>query len=100
LRALGAFSRHVVKGMKRIDSSSSNADLLTSAFADGAKATLIVVNRSIEPQKLDVQWTGQRWTEIERTNQYSENETCASVPDEVVVQPGEIVTLSSFAANQ
>jgi O-glycosyl hydrolase len=98
LRALGAFSRHVVKGMKRVDSASSNPDLLTSAFADGGKATLIVVNRSTEPQKLDVQWTGERWTEIERTNQYSENETSASVPAEIVVQPGEIVTLSTFAA--
>jgi hypothetical protein len=99
LRALGAFSRHVAKGMKRVDSESSNPDLLTSAFADGGKATLIVVNRSTEPQKLDVQWTGERWTEIERTNQYSENETSASVPAEIVVQPGEIVTLSTFAAN-
>jgi O-glycosyl hydrolase len=99
LRALGAFSRHVVKGMKRVDSASPNSDLLTSAFADGGKATLIVVNRSTEPQKLDVQWTGERWTEIERTNQYSENETSASVPAEIVVQPGEIVTLSTFAAN-
>jgi O-glycosyl hydrolase len=99
LRALGAFSRHVAKGMKRVDSASSNPDLLTSAFADGGKATLIVVNRSTEPQKLDVQWTGERWTEIERTNQYSENETSASVPAEIVVQPGEIVTLSTFAAN-
>jgi len=100
LRALGAFSRHVVKGMKRVDSASSNPDLLTSAFVGDAKATLIAVNRSTEPQKIDVQWAGQRWTEIERTSLYTENETSASVPDEVVVQPGEIVTLSSFAANQ
>jgi hypothetical protein len=98
LRALGAFSRHVVEGMKRIDSVSSSPDLLTSAFANGEKATLIVVNRSTEPQKLDVQWTGHRWTEIERTSLYLENEASASVPAEIVVQPGEIVTLSTFAA--
>jgi hypothetical protein len=73
--------------------------LLTTAFADGSKATLIVLNRSTEPQKLEVQWTGRRWIEIERTNQYAENEISPSVPNELVVQPGEIVTLSTFAAH-
>ncbi len=99
LRVLGAFSRHVLKGMKRVDASSSNPDLLTSAFVDGAKATLIVLNRSTESQKLDVHWTGRRWTEIERTSLYAENEVSASVPGEIDVQPGEIVTLSTFAAH-
>ncbi|HEX9199632.1 MAG TPA: glycoside hydrolase family 30 beta sandwich domain-containing protein [Acidobacteriaceae bacterium] len=99
LRTLGAFSRHILKGMKRVETVSSNADLLTSAFEDGSKATLIVLNRSTEPQKIDVQWAGRRWTEIERTSLASENETSASLPKNIVVQPGEIVTLSTFAAN-
>ena len=30
---------------------------------------------------------------------YSENETPASMPDEMVLQPGEIFTLSTFSAN-
>lgn len=98
LRVLGAFSRHVLKGMKRVGTASSNPDLLTAEFEDSAKATLIVLNRSTEPQKLAVQWTGRRWTEIERTSLYSENEVSPSVPNELVVQPGEIVTLSTFAA--
>jgi hypothetical protein len=99
LRVLGAFSRHVVKGMRRVDVEASNPDLLTAAFADGVKASLIVLNRSTTPEKLDVQWAGRQWNELERTSQYSENETSASVPPEIVVQPGEIVTLSTFAAN-
>ena len=98
LRVLGAFSRHVLKGMKRVEATSSNPDLLTAVFADGAKATLIALNRSTEAQKLDVQWTGRRWTEIERTSVYAENEA-SSVQSEIIVQPGEIVTLSTFAAH-
>lgn len=99
LRTLGAFSRHVLKDMKRVETESSNTDLLTSAFAAGAKATMIVDNRSTEAQTLDVQWKGRRWTEIERTSLYSENETSTSVPADIVVQPGEIITLSTFTAN-
>jgi O-glycosyl hydrolase len=99
LRVLGAFSRHVLKGMKRVDARSSNPDLQTAAFADGARTSLIVLNRSTEPQKVDVQWTGRHWTEIERTSVYAENEASSSVPIQLVVQPGEIVTLSTFSAH-
>jgi hypothetical protein len=99
LRALGAFSRHVLKGMKRIDASSSNPDLLTSAFEDGDKATLIVVNRSTEPQALNVSGANRGWKQIERTNVYSENTTSTSVPAQIIVQPGEIVTLSTIVVN-
>jgi O-glycosyl hydrolase len=99
LRTLGAFSRHIIKGMKRVETESSNPDLLTSAFVDGTKATLIALNRSTEPQKLNVQWAGQHWTQLERTSLYSENATSTSLPTEIIVQPGEIVTLSTFAAN-
>lgn len=99
LRVIGAFSRHVPKGMKRVDATASNSDLLTAAFEDGAKSTLVILNRSTEPQELNVRWPGKQWREIERTSLYSENETTTSLPAEIVVQPGEIVTLSSFAAN-
>ena len=99
LRVLGAFSRHVMKGMRRVEAKASNADLLTAAFENGDKATLVVLNRSTEPQRLDVQWPGRRWREMERTGLSAENEVSSSVPDEVVVQPGEILTLSTFAVN-
>jgi hypothetical protein len=99
LRVLGAFSRHIVKGMKRVDTKGSNPDLLTSAFENGAKATLLVLNRSTEPQRLNMRWTGKQWREMEHTSLYSENETTTSLPAELVVQPGEILTLSTFAAN-
>ena len=98
LRVLGAFSRHILKGMKRVDAKASSPDLLISAFEDGTKATMIVLNRSTEPQQLDVQWAGRRWSQIERTSLYSENEASTSLPSEIIVQPGEILTLSTFAA--
>ncbi|HEY4381936.1 MAG TPA: hypothetical protein VGN01_16430 [Acidobacteriaceae bacterium] len=99
LRMLGAFSRHILKGMKRADTTSSDPDLLTSAFEGGAKATLIVLNRSTEAQTIDTQWPGQHWTQIERTSPSAENEVSNSLPTAIVIQPGEIVTLSTFTAN-
>lgn len=99
LRVMGAFSRHVLKGMRRVDTTSSSGDLLTAAFEDGTKASLIAVNRGTEAQKLNVHWAGRHWTELERTNLYSENETSTEIPNDIVVQPGEIVTLSTFTVN-
>ena len=99
LRVLGAFSRHVLKGMKRVESESGDRDLLSAAFTDGAKRSLIVMNRSTAAKRLNVEWNGPKWTRMEMTSFYSENVESA-VPAEVVVQPGEIVTLSNFSADE
>ena len=98
LRVLGAFSRHVLKGMRRVETQTANGDLLTAGFTDGRRNSLIVLNRSTEAQRLRVDWSGVRWTRMERTSFYSENVEVA-VPSEVVVQPGEIVTLADFSAD-
>ena len=50
LRVLGAFSRHVLKGMRRVDTQTANGDLLTAGFTDGKRNSLIVLNRSTEAQ--------------------------------------------------
>lgn len=97
LRVLGAFSRHVLKGMHRIESDSANHDLLTAAFTDGTRNTLIVLNRSTSAQRLHLDWAGTHWTELERTNFYSEN-IDSSAPSDIIVAPGEIITLSNFNA--
>jgi O-glycosyl hydrolase len=99
LRVLGAFSRHVLKGMRRVDTQTANGDLLTAAFTDGKRNSLIVLNRSTETQRLRVDWNGVRWARMERTSFYDENVETA-VPAEIVVQPGEIVTLSDFSADE
>jgi hypothetical protein len=99
LRVLGAYSRHILKNMRRVDASSSNPDLLTAAFDGDGRSSLVVLNRSTEPQRLGVEWEGKHWAEIERTSQTMENAVSSKVPVDVIVQPGEIVTLSTFAAN-
>ena len=96
LRVLGAFSRHVLKGMRRYASEADNKDVLTAAFSDGKRSSVIVLNRSTAPQRVSVAWNGVRWTHVERTSFYAENAESAA-GDEIVVQPGEIVTLANFA---
>jgi hypothetical protein len=86
--------------MYRVGTTSDNTDLLTSAFEDGKdRATLVVMNRSTSSQQISVDWKGKHWTQIERTNPYSENATSMQVSPDEVVQPGEIVVLSTFAVN-
>jgi O-glycosyl hydrolase len=99
LRVLGAFSRHVLKGMLRVETQTQNGDLLTAAFSDGKRDSLIVLNRSTEAQRLRVDWSGVRWTRMERTSFYDEN-TETAAPSEIVVAPGEIVTLADFSADE
>ncbi len=99
LRVLGAFSRHVLKGMRRVETQTANGDLLTTGFTDGKRNSLIVLNRSTEAQRLRVDWNGVQWTRMERTSFYDENAETA-VPSEIVVAPGEIVTLTDFSADE
>ena len=96
LRVLGAYSRHLPEGMVRVDANSSNPDLLVSAYEGKENArTLIATNRSNAPQSLTVNWPGTSWNEMERVSQYSENNR-EPIPAKIVIQPGEIVTLSTL----
>ena len=97
LRVMGAFSRHIIKGMQRIGVETGDPDLLASAFADSQNQTLLVVNRSATARKLSVQGVTHPWTEIERTGLEEEN-AVSTVPGEVIVEPGEIVVLSTIKA--
>jgi O-glycosyl hydrolase len=96
LRVLGAYSRHLPEGMVRVDANSSNTDLLVTAYENRQKArTLIATNRGATPQMLTVNWPGTTWNELERVSQYAENAREA-VPAKILIQPGEIVTLSTL----
>ena len=99
LRVLGAFSRHILRGMHRVEATSDNPDLLASAFEGEGKSTLVVMNRSTLPQHLRINWSGKKWVQIERTSPYLENALTTQVSREEIIQPGEIVVLSSFAVN-
>jgi O-glycosyl hydrolase len=97
LRVMGAFSRHIVRGMERIGVETGDPDLLATAFADGQHETLVVINRSATARKLTVEGAAHPWAETERTGLEEENAVSA-VPGEVVVEPGEIVVLSTIKA--
>jgi hypothetical protein len=81
-----------------VDATSSNPDVLVTAYVDahGAK-TLVALNRSMQPQTLDVSgdgiWSGGK-VQMERVSLYDEN-IVSEAPARVVVEPGEIVTLST-----
>ncbi|MGB6546811.1 MAG: hypothetical protein WBE97_14425 [Candidatus Acidiferrales bacterium] len=102
LRVLGAYSRHILKGMVRVSAASTNPDLLVSAFDDGKiGSTLVILNRSVTAQHVSINWAGRQWQQIERTNPYLDNADSSADPSharDVVIQPGEIVTLSTIAA--
>lgn len=97
LRVLGAYSRHIAKGMKRIGADVNDGDLLTSAYTDGKNTTLVMVNRGDTPRTVTVHGTTTQWTEMERTGLEEENAISAA-PDKIAVEPGEIVVLSTMKA--
>ena len=96
LRVLGAFSRHLQRGMLRAEVDSNNPDLLASGYADSDQATLILLNRSTAAQRVSIDWPGIIWREIERTSTYSANQTLPASGDSVLIQPGQIITLSTL----
>ncbi len=97
LRVMGAYSRHILKGMKRIDANSDDSDLLTSAYADGKNTTLVMINRSTDSRTVRIEGGANSWAEIERTG-LEEDNAVSPVPDKLVIHPGEIVVLSTIKA--
>ena len=101
LRVLGAYSRHILRGMKRIGASSTDPGLLTTAFSDGKDETLVMINRGVTPREVTVTGAAHPWAEMERTGLEEVNAVSAmpdKIPVQIVVQPGEIVVLSTVKA--
>ncbi|HUA99675.1 MAG TPA: hypothetical protein VMA34_15190 [Terracidiphilus sp.] len=101
LRVLGAYSRHILRGMKRIGASSTDPNLLTTAFSDGKDETLVMINRGVTPREVTVTGAAHPWAEMERTGLEEVNAVSAmpdKIPVQIVVQPGEIVVLSTVKA--
>jgi len=97
LRVLGAYSRHILKGMQRVGASVEDGDLLTTAYADAKNQTVVMVNRGLATRSAKIAGATQTWTEMERTGAEAEN-SVGAVPSEVVIEPGEIVVLSTVHA--
>lgn len=99
LRVLGAFSRQVHKGMRRVESASPDGAVLTAAFTDGVHNTLIVLNRSTEARQLNIDWPEAHWLSLETISFYGRS-IKAPIEQEISIQPGEILTLSGDALHK
>jgi O-glycosyl hydrolase len=96
-RVFGAYSRRIRAGMTRVEAQASNPDLLATAFT-GRKGvrTLVLLNRSLAPQRVRINWNGKPFRFLEWASPYEENtELPAPAGDELVVPPGAIATLST-----
>jgi hypothetical protein len=81
--------------MARLEAQTSNRDLLATAFAGSQGArTLVLLNRSLTPQRIQIDWKGRPFRFLEWVSPEEEN-TVSSAPSEVVVPPGAIATLST-----
>jgi O-glycosyl hydrolase len=96
-RVFGAYSRRVRAGMQRVEARASNPDLLVTAFAgeNGAR-TLVVLNRSLEPQRIRLNWTGKPFRFLEQAGPFAANRLSnAATSSELLIPPGAIATLST-----
>jgi hypothetical protein len=106
LRILGAYTRRVREGMKRVQATSSHPHVLATAFTGaGGRKTLILLNRSTEQQKIAVKWPGAEFRYLETASPQRENSAepmprPASGRVEVLVAPGSIVTLTNVESGK
>jgi O-glycosyl hydrolase len=100
LRTYGAFSRRLREGMIRVDADSGDPDVLVSAY-EGATGlrTAIILNRSVTPHRVQLHWPGRPLTVVEVTSPYDANRPGQVHPGPLVIQPGEILTLSNVPVN-
>jgi O-glycosyl hydrolase len=95
LRVFGAYSRRAREGMTRLEATSSNENLLVTAFegAGGAR-TMVVLNRSLAPQRIAIEWPGKPFRYMETASPREEN-SIHQAPAEVTIEPGALVTLTN-----
>ena len=95
-RVFGAFSRRIRAGMVRVEARASDRDVLATAFAgsDGGR-TLVVLNRSVRPQRINLTWSGKPFRFLEWASPNAENSVSPAPAGSLVVPPGAIATLST-----
>ncbi|MBN2313597.1 MAG: hypothetical protein JXM79_06680 [Sedimentisphaerales bacterium] len=99
IRVFGAYSRRIHEGMVRIGTETDTDDLLVSAFTGERRtSTVVILNRSTKPRRLRILWPDVKFTEMERTDPYHENDIFkAPAGDEVTIAPGVLVTLTNVS---
>lgn len=95
LRVFGAFSRHILKGMHRIEMESSQPDLLCSGYRGDDRETYVFLNQGIRPCALDltnILSPDTAWS-FELCDQYHENDLVSVEGTSVILPPGAILTV-------
>lgn len=95
-RVFGGFSRRVMEGMERMETKSDNNNLMAVAFTgkNNKKRTLILMNRDFVPVKVQIS-DGYKYKWMETTSQYYRNKVSDVIPSDLIIQPGEIITLTN-----
>jgi hypothetical protein len=95
-RVFGGFSRRVREGMERVDVRSGDSDLLAVAFTGqhDRMRTLILMNRDTAPVNVQMA-DGYKYKWMETASQYYRNKVSDQVPSALIIQPGEIITLTN-----
>ncbi|MGF7077683.1 hypothetical protein [Mucilaginibacter sp. UYCu711] len=94
LRVFGAFSKNLLKGFQRVKISSSDQDLLISAYAKGKKNVVIILNRGTNSKEIKLTDLPEVTT-MEIASPYLENTKQALKQNNksLQIEPGSIVTL-------
>lgn len=94
LRVFGAFSRNLLKGFQRVETSSSDQDLLITAYKKAKKNVVILLNRGTMPKEINLNDLPQV-TYLEITSPYQENtkQELEKNNNSLKIEPGNIVTL-------
>ncbi|MBK0383607.1 hypothetical protein I5M32_11625 [Pedobacter sp. SD-b] len=101
LRVFGAYSRRIKEGMQRVEVKTNNKDLKVVAFkGKGKAATMVVLNRSLNPINLKINWANVDFDTIETVDPYSPNLASSFKGKEVTVEPGAFVTLTNVPLNK
>jgi hypothetical protein len=96
LRVFGAFSRRLREGMVRVEAESRDPDVLVTGYESaGGMRTVIVLNRSLTPREIRIEWPGAVFREVEIAGPYQANEVRAEIPAPLILQPGEIATVTN-----
>ncbi len=82
--------------MSRVETEINNKDLKVVAFKGaGNLATMVILNRSLNPVELKINWANVEFSEMELTDPYSPNTIKTFKGKEVLVEPGAFVTITN-----
>jgi hypothetical protein len=100
LRVFGAYSRRIKEGMWRVRVENSNNDLKIVAFKGAEnRGTVVILNRSINPVNIEIDWKNTGFSEMETADPYSPNLVKSFRGNKVKVEPGAFVTLTNVPLN-